>query len=151
MGDRLDSECAVFCRYLIGADPSPATTALYRRAHELGTLAPRESDGRFQHALVALARWGTWPARLADCHSRIFSQAGLLRRKLTLVLALLECDPTAFERVDRVDCSSLLSFGLRAGLLAALFVLTLAAGLLVFLPLRFVCALLGPQAQGRGA
>ena len=148
MRDRLDEECAVFCRYLIDADPSPATMALYRRAHELGTLAPRAGEGRFERALVAVARRGTAPARLADCHARVFAPAGLLRRKLTLVLALLESDPAAFERVDRVDCGSLFTFGLRAGLLAGLFVLVLTGGLLFFLPLRLACAVLGPQGEG---
>jgi hypothetical protein len=143
MRDRLGVECAVFCRYLIDADPSPKTTSLYRRAHECGTLAPRETEGRFQRALVAVARRSTALARLADCHARVFAPAGLLRRKLTLVLALLESDPAAFERVDRVDGGSLLSFGLRAGLLAGLFVLTLAGGLLFFVPLRLACVVLG--------
>jgi len=41
--------------------------------------------------------------RLADTYSGLFYKEALLRRKLVLLLAILECSPGAYERLDRPE------------------------------------------------
>jgi hypothetical protein len=94
---------------------------------------------------VAVARRGTACARLADAHARLFAPGGLLRRKLVLVLALLECSELA--RVDIPRSRSVPGFFLRAAWLGASFALLACLAALLFLPLRLACHLMG----GRGA
>ena len=139
----LERECAVWCLYLIDAEPSRGVNEGYLRAHRIGAVEPAGGGSAFDRALVAFARRGPHFARFADAHARLFSANGLLRRKLVLALALLETDADANRRVD------LVSRGSRRGFIAAMtlwiagFALAAALGLLVFIPLRAVCALFG--------
>lgn len=131
----LERESDVFARYLTGGGGDDYLRRKYREAHERGALGPAASA--FDRALVSVARRGTWWTRLADAHARLFLRGGLLRRKLVLVLALLECREPA--RVDVPVAGSLPGFCLRAAWLGASFALLAALAALLFLPLRCAC------------
>jgi hypothetical protein len=139
----LERECAVWCHYLIDAEPGHGVREGYLRAHRIGAVEQSGGASSFDRALVAFARRGPQFARFADAHARLFSASGLLRRKLVLALALLETDPDAHRRVE------LVSRGSRRGFIAAMtlwiagFALAVVLGLFVFIPLRVVCALIG--------
>jgi hypothetical protein len=141
----LDRECDAFARYLAGGEASEYLRRKYREAHAAGVLG--EGASAFDRALAAAARRGPGWARLADVHARVFAPGGLLRRKLVLVLALLEC--SAPERVDVPRSRSALGFFARAAWLAAGFALLSALAALLFLPLRLACRMAG--AANRGA
>jgi len=143
VAERLERECEAFARYLTGAAAGDYLVEKYLQAHAQGAVG---SGGAFDRALVALARRGTFLARLADAHARVFAPGGLLRRKLVLVLALLEC--SAPERVDSVTSRSARGFFLRAAWLGACFACLLALSILVCVPLRIACALFGPSSKG---
>jgi hypothetical protein len=135
----LDRESDVFARYLAGGGADEYLRRKYREAHAAGALGAQGTT--FDRALLAVARRGPWCARLADAHARVFAPGGLLRRKLVLVLALLEC--CAPERVDAPRSRSALGFVARAAWLAAGFALLSALSALLFLPLRLACRLAG--------
>ncbi len=144
MADSLDRECDVFARYLTGVPAGDYLRTKYREAHGgggpgAGVVGP--ATGSFDSALVGFARSGTFATRLADAHARLFANGGLLRRKLVLMLALLEC--SAPERVDAVVSRSITGFFFRAAWLGVCFVLLALLSLVVLLPLRLVCALFG--------
>jgi hypothetical protein len=141
----LERECAAFCRYLVDEGPSAGVLGHYRRAHELGVLA--SSGEGFDGALVGVARCGGLLTRAADAHARRFAPAGLLRRKLVLLLALLETDARSHERVDRVSPGSRAGFLFALGAWIARSSLVLLLGLILFLPLRAWCRV----APGRSA
>lgn len=135
----LERECDVFARYLTGSGGSDYLWRKYREAHERGVLGAGSSA--FDRSLVAVARRGTWWARLADAHARHFAPAGLLRKKLVLVLALLECREP--ERVDGPVSRSPVGFCLRAAWLGTSTALLVILAALFFLPLRVACHLFG--------
>ena len=141
MSDTLDRECDVFCRYLTGAEAGDYVRSRYRAAHERGALEPRDGASAFDRALVALARAGPFATRLADSHARVFTSGGLLRRKLVLVLALLEVREP--ERVDTLTHRTRAGFLAHAALLGAGFALLLLVSTALLLPVRLVCALGG--------
>lgn len=141
----LGRECDTFCRYLSGARAPEGVRAKYREAHELGVVATAAASTRFDRALVAWARSGTFATRLADAHARLFRNGGLLRRKLVLLLAILETHGDTVGRVDAPTVSGPAGFVVETALRLAVFALLALVGLVVFVPLRLVCALGGAR------
>ncbi|HVS08711.1 MAG TPA: hypothetical protein VMS76_02470 [Planctomycetota bacterium] len=139
----LEREARVLGRYLSGAEPSAYVLAKYAEAHRLA-LPQLEPESRFDELLVAFARGGTFRAYMADAHARGFRPASLLRRKLVLLLAILECSPQGGD-LDAPDPGSRAGFALRAAFDGARFTLAVAAGALLALPVHVLCALSRPR------
>lgn len=99
--DALDRECRVFTVYLTGQEPTAYVLAKYRDCHaRVQGLSPVEP---FDRLLAAIAVCGPVAARFTDCYAARFRQHGPLRRKLVLILALLEC---AFPSARYLDGTS---------------------------------------------
>ena len=98
-GDRtLEGECRVFTRHVIGSDPTPYIVEHYVRAHHVSPkLAPGD---RFDGYLVRFAARHRMLARIADSYARVFASRSLLRRKLVLLLAILETAPQTHRVID---------------------------------------------------
>ena len=131
----LEAECRRFTRYLLGEDPSPYVVACYLRAHRASpAFAPRDALDRVALRLAAMPLG----APLADAHARLFAPASALRRKLVLLLAILETSAPSFRRVDDPGPrSAALAWGRLAwiGLSAALAALV---GSVLLLPVQAV-------------
>ncbi len=112
--EQLDAECRVFCRYLIGEEPSEYVLVKYRSAHQPGAAGPLQQGAGSDRSLVAFARRGARAARLADSFAVLFARAGVLRRKLTLLLAILESTAPTAAMVDTADRGSVAGFVLGA-------------------------------------
>lgn len=132
----LDAECRVFTRHLLGVAPAPAVVDAYIAAHER---APHyAAETAFDRRLVAAAVRHPVVARLADAYGRLLAPTGLLRRKLVLLLAILETTPPHYRAVDAPLAGGVLSTA------AALVYHGVVAGagavvaLLVFGPLHFM-------------
>lgn len=136
----LARECAALCRHLTGAEPSRRVIEKYLAAHALGVVELAGDTRAFDRFLVRCARSGRALARLADGHARIFRPAGLLRRKLVLLLALVECGPEAGALVDTPTRGGPNGFVFGALLRLAWFAVLLALGALLFFPARALCA-----------
>jgi hypothetical protein len=89
----LERECRVFTEYLLGCAPHPYVERKYADAHRI---APAFSTGsRFDFFLIRAARSHRGITKLADAYARLFVPASLLRKKLVLLLAILEtCSPS---------------------------------------------------------
>jgi hypothetical protein len=72
------------------------------------------APGSPDDALVAFARGGPWRARLADVYASRFDRSGPLRRKLVLMVAMLESVGETSRRVDRPTTESFAAFALGA-------------------------------------
>ena len=97
-GDPLVQECTVLCAYLVGRPPDEYVTRKYIEAHH--RLNPRLGTGTSRDPVLALARRGTLAAGLVDAYTRVFRRDSIFRRKLILLVAILECAPStaaAFE------------------------------------------------------
>jgi len=98
-GPALDAECRAFTRYLIRQDPDPYTVARYQDGHRG---IPFRRTGRrdaVDGMLVLFASHGGWRARVADAYARVFRPHGVLRQKLTLLLAILENAPATHRQL----------------------------------------------------
>jgi hypothetical protein len=132
----LDRECATFTRYLTGARPTSGVVAWYVRAHAVrpGLVA----TDTFERSLLTMARLGGPATRAADAFARLFEPRGVLRRKLVVLLAVLEVTPPFAAGIDRVPRGGPAVAWLRlaaSGLAAALAALV---GIVILLPLRLV-------------
>lgn len=102
--DPLVGECARLCTYLVGSEPDAYVTRKYVEAHE--RLHPRLGGAAGPDAMVALARRGAHAAGLVDAYTRVFRRESLFRRKLILLVAILECAPSTAARFEAAAPSS---------------------------------------------
>jgi hypothetical protein len=135
--EALEAECAVFARHLAGVDPPAYVVATYLRAHEPGRNGPLASPDEEEDPLVHFARGGAWSVRLADAWAAAFDRAGPLRRKLILLLAILESGKES-DVVDRIGPGEAGAFVRGAFLRAFSFAATLAAAAVVIGPRALV-------------
>ena len=132
--DGVARECDILCRWVVGEPADPDVIRRYVEAHRhLGSRLDAVDTP------VAFARRSVFAAGLADAWTRVFRPTSLLRRKLTLLVAVLECRPetaAAFEAGDRRQ--SLLAVVALAAPRGLGFVLRLALATLVIGPLALV-------------
>lgn len=143
---RLSRECRVWCRYLIGQEPNDYLLEKYRDAH----LKDKRYDasGYFDLFLLRVAATSPMFARMADSYAWLFASRSTLRRKLILLLAILENSGSTHALLDAVDHTRTpvlyLSFLKEALLFAARIVLSLV----VLLPVHLALGFAGKIRQG---
>lgn len=133
----LDRECAVFCRYLIGQEPNEYVKKKYRAAHQTGSLRGGHScpaDG----LLVKVAGIGPWSTKIIDAYTRVFRPFARVRKKLILLLAILEsCGPT-HAYLDSVNLNSAPLLFLRLVQRCLAFSLIVIVGIVVIFPFELM-------------
>jgi hypothetical protein len=131
----VERECRIFTRHLTGRSPTPYVISKYCEAQSL-LAAPCE--GCIDSWLIPFARLHRLTAGIADSYARFFAPRGELRRKLVLLLAILESAPPFFSDIDRpVPGSRPVQVLGIAGRFAA-FACGLTIGVIGFLPLQLV-------------
>jgi hypothetical protein len=142
---QLERECRSFSQYLIGRPPSDYLLGKYIEAHQQGRIP--QPDGAFDSFLVRVAARGPWLARLADSYASRLFRYGSLRKKLVLVLGLLECSPGSFELLDRVESGGFAGTIARLAWRTAAYAAMLALSLVLFVPARLWMSVFGRSAD----
>ena len=137
---RPGSECRVFTRYLLRCDPDASVSNHYATAITTLGLAPSSS---FDVALLAFARIGPLWTRLADSYASLFFRTSTLRKRLVLLLALLETRAPFHLEVDRAVGGSTPMAMARITLTSVLAVVSLIAGAVLLAPAHAVLAVFG--------
>jgi hypothetical protein len=132
--DRLARECAVFTRHLVGAEPVPYVVRAYAAAHAVRpeTFVATEPFDVFTVRFAAAAPRFT---QAADAWCRLFHDRGALRRKLILLLAILETAPPSYCVLDEVRGPAILQAAALALGLGG-WALALLVGALILTPAR---------------
>lgn len=129
----LDRECAVFCRYLIGQEPNEYVKKKYRAAHQACSLR-NGGECRADAFLVKVASISPGSTKIVDAYTRIFRPFSTVRKKLVLLLAILEsCAPT-HAYLDSVDAGPTPLLFLRFVNRCVIFALVVMVGVLIILP-----------------
>jgi hypothetical protein len=131
---QLERECQTYVRYLCGRNPSSYITEKYLEFHQKHG-AGLELD-EFDLFLVRFSSRNSLCARLADSYARVFRKESAVRKKLILVLALLECAPDTFEALDRVPAGGFLGGVFLLAASSTKFILSLVASTIILLPAR---------------
>ena len=112
---QLERECQSYTRYLIGQLPTGYVIEKYRDFHQkMGVKADsRTGSGASSYpprrvGLYGPTWWTAMPAFGGKTHS--------VRKKLILTLALIECSPPGFEKLDHCPGGGLPGATLRLGL-----------------------------------
>lgn len=138
-GGPTDRECDLFTRYLIG---QPATAEMCR--HYARALAARGladwPPGRFDRLLLGLAERGRAGTALVDAYTAFVDRGAPVRRRLVLLMAILENTPEGAAAFDPLPdrgavraAAGLLWHGFAGGL-------ALLGAAVLLLPLRLVLA-----------
>jgi hypothetical protein len=146
--DVLASECDTFGRYLVRVAPGAYVVAKYRAGHAAANIAPTPAAGSFDALVIRIARLGAFPARLADTYTRILARHSLLRRKLTLLVAVLESVAPSHRAFEPAPPSSPAASLLRMAGHGIGFLGLLTLALALFLPLHALTCLM-PWARAR--
>src|SRR3954453_7036423 len=100
LASELERECCSYTVYLSGSAPPRYVIEKYLDFHQkFGAHA----DIRSLHCfLLSVSARGPFWTRVADSYASVWRKHSILRQKLVLTLALLECSPPVFETLDRV-------------------------------------------------
>jgi hypothetical protein len=134
--NQLERECRTYTRYLTGQWPPDYVCDKYREAHrKIDALAGLKPDA-FDQFLVDVSSISPFWTRLADSYASRFAKDSGLRKKLVTALAILECTPPMFERMDAVDRGGLPGAIFRLGLGGVRYAAFAALSIIVFSPFR---------------
>lgn len=128
----LERECRTFTSYLVGTQPTPYVCRKYVAAH----VDFLECRSRFDKLLIRLARLGSVGTRMADSYARIFMPGALIRKKLVVLLAILETCAPSFHLIDDLDSTNPAVLILRASARTAGFVVALIAAAPFLFPIQ---------------
>lgn len=142
---RLFDECKVFCHHLIKTAPDDYVLSKYVDAHKVNKLDTTSGPSSFDRLLVAFARISPFCSKLADTYSRIFLKRCRLRKKLILLLAVLESSPRHFSYFDRIDSNYFPALFLKLIYKSFTFSLTLLVATFLIAPLHILSSIAAPM------
>jgi NADH dehydrogenase len=142
-----ERECCVFSRYLTGQPPEAGvcdkySEALTSRQHRL-----LEVHGRFDALLLTLAAVHPLLTRFTDIYSRYCYSDSVLRRRLIMLLAILETRGSVFMQLDSPNCAGKAGLLLGMSLRGAISALLLSVALITLLPLQLLLGRHGDTGQ----
>lgn len=143
---RLSREFGAFARYLGWRGTTDRLQDTYIKLHRSADVA---SVTPLDGLLTGLARYGWFSVTLADAYGRLAAPHGLLRRKLVLVLAILESSRVSHADYDAANAAPRLETWIRLGVIGVRWGLTTALAVALIAPLHAVVLLLrGASARG---
>ncbi|MBI4589082.1 MAG: hypothetical protein HY725_09600 [Candidatus Rokubacteria bacterium] len=145
----LDHECRVLTSYLLRQAPSSYVLAKYRDAHAADAL-PASPAGPFDRLLARLAISRPSLLKLVDAYASVFFRTGLLRKKMVLLLAILEVSPRLHACFDSPDPGGTVGLLARIAVRSSAFLLRLLLAVVVLGPLQLAFALRSTLAAGPG-
>jgi len=136
----LEKEFRTFTNYLIGYEPDGYIKSRYVQGHRITEID--RGSGSFDMLLVRMAIRSKLLLRLADTYTSGFYKNALLRKKLLLILAILESCGTTYRHIDTVNEHSSIALYAKVAQKAAVFFLTLIISGIIFAPLKFLIYLM---------
>jgi hypothetical protein len=131
----LARECTLFCRYLADVDATPDIVRAYQRAHQIEELKMSVATPS-DRALLSLASRGPALTRVADAFAGPVAPGSTLRKKLVVLMAILECRGPSAAAVDRAVPGSPAAWAIAAAFHGAAWLVRFACGALLLAPLR---------------
>ncbi len=131
-------ECRVFSRYLTGQLPEPVVCEKYADALTARQHRLLEVHGRFDALLLGMAAMHPLLTRFADVYARYFYSDSVLRRRLVMLLAILETRSAVFAQLDSPNCGGKTGLLVGMSLRSIASVMLLAVALITLLPLHLL-------------
>jgi len=141
----LSRECDALTGYLIGDTPNDYIRDKYIRAHEVSPELVSGEVSALDRLQMAMAVRSRLACRLADSYSSIFSRGCLLRKKIVLLLAVLESAYPTHRHFDEPQSGGRTILLGRLMLQGMTFVAIFILSSIIFLPLTLIDRLGGKQ------
>ena len=133
-----EHECRVFARYLTGQPPEAGVCGKYSEALTARQHRLFEVHGRFDALLLRVAAVHPLLTRFADTYSRYCYSDSVLRRRLVMLLAILETRGSVFTQLDRPDGTGMTGLLLGMGVRGTVSALLLLLSLFTLLPMQLL-------------
>lgn len=134
----LTRECIAFCKYLIGQKPNDYVISKYGEAHSSGGVN-RDTDIKyFDGFLVWLAKTAPLFTKLVDAYTSKLHKRSLVRRKLILLVAILESASPSCDHFDVVSVRNRADFIVKMLLKGIGFVISFLLSVIVLMPLHLL-------------
>ena len=137
--DNITQECLVFCRYLSGVSPD---NYILKKYHDANKINGEDISVIRKHILksilITLARIHPLFTQIVDTYAVFLFKNAIIRKKLVLLLAILESCPPKKYKFDSIDQHSrfVLSLIILRKLLT--FTLVLCFAIVILLPLHII-------------
>jgi hypothetical protein len=131
----LERECRIFTRYIAGRDPTAYVIKKYSDAH---AACETFAGDRFDDCLIGVARLHPACTLIADAYARLLAPHSAFRKKLILLLAILEVSPPFFRELDRPAKESIAPQAMKIGLRIVALIPAVIFGVLLFLPISLI-------------
>ena len=136
-------ECQIYCQYLIQQNPDCSITQKYQKAHQLGSIP-------LPKVATPIERWLLWVAgihpfltRVADSYSSVVFPSSVLRKKLVLLVAILESSNHGQHIADMPKSSTKMTLLGRCIVEGMVCVAIACMAVMILLPLHCCCVLYG--------
>jgi hypothetical protein len=136
--DNLTQECLVFCRYLSGVSPDNYVLGKYNNANKINSEMYRNQKTYFEEILITLARIHPLFTQLVDTYAVFLCKNAIIRKKLVLLLAILESCPSERYRLDSIIRHSRFILSLIILRKLITFTLILCFAIVLLLPLHII-------------
>jgi len=103
LSKKLDIECSTFCRYLIDMQPDEYILKKYKDAHTKKNTDFKPQTDFFDRFLINFSLRNRFFTKLSDSYTRVFFRHSIFRKKLLLLLAILESTHPYHRHIDSVD------------------------------------------------
>lgn len=94
-------ECEILGRYLVNSDVNAYTKEKYIQGHK--KLCIGTANGFIDRLLMKRATKGLFWVGIADVYSSIICRNALIRKKILLMIAILECQQPSYQILDTVE------------------------------------------------
>ena len=137
-GQILDAECSLFADYLIRKSPNAYVLEKYREAHKTSEAFRELVLDPFDAFLLSISRWHPLGLRIVDSYASWFFRRSVVRKKMVLLLAILECCPPTYSFFDSPDSPSPSAFCAQMLKQGIIFALSIVLGLALLAPVQVV-------------
>jgi nucleoside-diphosphate-sugar epimerase len=134
----IECECRILTRYLLDCEPRDYVTQKYVAAHQVSTAFA--GGTRFDFFLIRAASTHPMITKLVDAYARLFYPTALVRKKLVLLLAILETCAPSCHLIDAVERSSRPTLFARLCLSGFASIASVIAASILFVPARIMFA-----------
>ena len=146
----LKQECQLFTRYLIDESPHAYVQNKYHEAHRVSDMFHTFEANSFDALLLKIAIIHPFTTKLVDTYASFFARQSVVRKKIILLLAILEsCNPT-YAHFDKPASGNLATLGLKTIQHGVIFGFTMVMALICLLPLNLLFTV-NAKGIGRGA
>ena len=140
LSKELDIECRAFCRYLVDMQPNEYILKKYLDAHKTKNTDFKFQKGFFDRFLIRFSRRSRFFTKLSDSYTRVLFKHSVFRKKLLLMLAILESTHPYHSHIDKVDSHSKTNLFVIIFIRTLFFSFSLILSALFFAPLHIASA-----------